>query len=191
MSKTMRNATIVLVLAAAAAVGGYWYWSPLLALRSMQAAAQAQDAERFNQYVDYAKLRESLKGQFAAHMTEALKSSGQAGSDMERAGEALGVMLGMAFVDKLIDTMVRPEVVMRAMNEARLRPAPEGPSAEPATQEDSVRWVVERKGFDRVIAYGGDAGRAQATPGQDIGFVFDRSGFAHWRLTEIRLPPDK
>ena len=43
-----------------AAVGGYWYYSPHLALKSMQTAAQEKDADKFNEHVDYPKLRESF-----------------------------------------------------------------------------------------------------------------------------------
>jgi hypothetical protein len=186
MSKVARNAVIALVLVATAAVGGYWHWSPFLAMRSMQAAAQAQDADRFNQYVDYARLRESLKGQFAAQMAEAFGPGAGSGDEMEQAGAALGAALGMAVVNKLIDTMVRPEVVMRAMNEARLHADVPEHGREPATGGEDLRWVVQRKGANRVIAYGLDS--AQATPEQSVGFVFERSGFARWHLTEIRLP---
>jgi hypothetical protein len=63
------------VVVAALAVPAYWYWSPYHALHSMKAAAQARDADDFNQYVDYPKLRESLKGQFSAMMAESLGSA--------------------------------------------------------------------------------------------------------------------
>lgn len=49
-----------------------------------------------------------------------------------------------------------------------------------------MRWTVERKGVDRVIAFG--ANDDQEPTAKQVGFVFDRSGFATWKLSEIRLP---
>ena len=73
----MKLKTIAGVLAlTTAVVGGYWYYSPHLALKSMQAAAQQKDADKFNQHVDYPKLRESFKGQMSAIMAEQLGKSG-------------------------------------------------------------------------------------------------------------------
>jgi hypothetical protein len=54
-------AAVVAVLLGMTALAAYWYWSPLLTMRTMRAAAEEKDADRFNQYVDYARLRESLK----------------------------------------------------------------------------------------------------------------------------------
>ena len=46
---------------------------------------------------------------------------------------------------------------------------------------------VERKGMSKVIAYAQDAEIKDARPG----FVFERYGFAGWKLTEVRLPATK
>jgi hypothetical protein len=175
-----------------AAMGAYWYWSPYLAMNSMQSAAEKQDADAFNQYVDYPKLRESLKGQFSAAMTKELGKRPSGGGDMENAGAALGTMLGLAFADRFIDAMVRPEVVMQAMAEGKLqnpaRSAQTDTGAPVKQERHDIKWSVERKGVDRVVTRGtqGDVS-LEGTPG----FVFDRSGFANWKLTEIRLPATK
>ena len=104
----------------------------------------------------------------------------------------MSAMLGLAIVDKMIDAMARPEMVMRAMSGAKLQnPAVSGSEAgaEPTGKAEGVKWINERKGADRVIAYGTDG--ASAPDASRVGFVFDRSGFASWRLTEIRLPAKK
>lgn len=184
MPSKLIKAVLVVV---AFSVPAYWYWSPYVAMRSMKAAAKEKDADAFNAYVDYPKLRESLKGQFSAMMADTMQEAGRGGSDMEKAGASLGAMLGMALADRFIEAMVRPEFVMKAMSEAKL----EAPGASRQTEGTpnkprDVRWTVERKGTDRVIAYGADD--AQEPVAKQVGFVFDRSGFATWKLSEIRLP---
>jgi hypothetical protein len=182
-SRTIKAA----VVAAAVAVGAYWYWSPLLAIHSMRSAAERKDADAFNDHVDYPRLRESFKGQLSALMAEKMGKSSQSGSDMERAGAALGSMLGMAMVDRLVDAMVRPELVMRAMEEAKVNPLPK-PTAASGSQKTDVKWTFDRKGVDKLVAFGQDPAQPDE---KRVGFVFERAGFANWKLTEIRLPSPK
>ena len=184
--------TKVLAALAAAlvlALGAYWYASPYLALRTLQAAAKARDAERLNAHVDYPRLRESLKGQFSAKL--AREMGGDAGSRdaLGQLGAALGTTLGMALGDRLIDALVQPEMVMRALTEAELRPRlgqdkpSEGHPAEP-----TVTWTSERVNLNTMVVYGH---RQADAPEDRLALVFERSGFADWKLTEIRLPaPD-
>jgi hypothetical protein len=187
----MRSRSKPFIFVAAAllfvALGAYWYMSPYLAINSMKEAAEARDADAFNQYVDYPKLRESLKGQFSAIMTKELGKQRAGGSELEQAGSALGAVLGLAFADKFIDAIVRPEVVMQAMAEGKLQVPMANRSTKGSETEDGpdVKWSLERKGFDRIIAKGvqGDA-PLEKSPA----FVFERTGFAGWKLTEMRMP---
>lgn len=174
---------IVLVLAA------YWYWSPLVAIHQMRSAAQAGDADAFNDHVDYPKLRESLKGQFSVALTSRLASQPQSENEVAKAGAALGAMLGMAMVDKMVDAFVRPETVMRAMQEGKLMPKENStPRPAPRTSAEAsekVTWQSERKGVDKYIVFASRPGEAED---ERVGLVLERSGFATWKLTEIRLP---
>jgi hypothetical protein len=188
----------IAVIAAAVVVAGYWYWSPFLAIRQMQSAAQAKDADAFNERVDYPKLRESLKGQLSAVMGEQMAKTQDAGNPFA----ALGSMLGLAMVDRFVDAMVRPETVMRAMQDGQMSPtatktsdAPALPSSNPdsqakaETREDAKpKWTYDRKGVDKLIAYATDPQKPGALSSEKLGVVFERSGFANWRLTEVRLP---
>jgi hypothetical protein len=189
MSKTSRTTAIAVVIGVAA-IGAYWYWSPLIAMNSMKSAAEERDADVFNQYVDYPSVRESLKGQFNARLMGALGESSR-GSQMEQGAAAFGAMLGAALVGSAIDAMVRPEVVMRAMSEGRLQnPMETGEGGSGANAEqDRVEWTLERKGVDRVLAFG--RSEAEEDPAARVAFVFDRQGFAGWKLTEIRLPAEQ
>lgn len=173
-----RNKIAAAVAAAAAlAVGAYWYWSPYLTLHAMRSAAETRDADAFNRHVDYEGVRGSLKGQFSAMLAEQMAAP--AGSELERAGAAFGAMLGTALADRMVEALVRPEVVMRAMQEAQLEPPRE---AGAAPVKKSPEWTFERKGADMLIAR-----PAQESAG-GFGLVFRRHGFADWKLSEIRMP---
>lgn len=192
-TKTIKIAAI----AAFVAVAGYWYWSPFLAVRQMQSAAQEKDADAFNERVDYPKLRESLKGQLSAIMGEKMAKT----QDASNPFAALGSMLGLAMVDRFVDAMVRPETVMRAMQDGQMSPAaaktndapapPSSKSDTPASaeaREDKPKWTYDRKGVDKLIAYATDPQKPGAQNSEKLGVVFERSGFANWKLTEVRLP---
>jgi hypothetical protein len=171
------------------AVGAYWYWSPLVAIHQMREAAKAGDADAFNDHVDYPKLRESMKGQLSAMVTKKLATEPQSHNEFAKAGAALGAMLGLTLVDKLVDAFVRPETVMQAMQQGKMMPKrqPDAPASSPTptTSDEKVTWQSERKGVDKYIAYVMKPGQPED---QRIGLVMERSGFANWKLTEIRLP---
>ncbi len=104
--KKFLSINLAALIVAAAGVTAYWYFSPYLALRNIAAAVEAQDADAFNEIVDYPRLRESLKGQFSAQMAQRFGDTSRPSSG------ALFAMLGMAFVNQQIDGLVRPEMVM-------------------------------------------------------------------------------
>lgn len=163
----------------AAAVGGYWYYSPHLALKSMQTAAKEKDADKFNEHVDYPKLRESFKGQMSAMMAAQLGKTGSSGA------EALGTMLGAAMANQFVDALVRPEVVMKAMQSGKFSPKAAGTSSS-SSESKKPSWTFERKGTDQLIAYAADPDSSDNS--KALGVVFERYGFAHWKLTEVRFP---
>jgi type II secretion system protein G len=267
---------ILTTLGVAAAVGiaAYWYWSPYLALYDMRSAVRDADPDSFNAHVDYPKLRESLKGQLSAQMTQELITHPNSGSGIDRAGAALGGMLGLAFVDRIVDAVVRPEAVMHAMQNGKFKFGHEAKNADesdlaaanidivtlqqslklykmdhgsypsqaqgleilldpssrpeagsgyleklpldpwgrpyqyrnPGTQpgevdvtylpppassaptagpDDNLAWHTERKSVDMLVVHVG-RGTEKSTQGETR-FVMARDGFAHWKLTEIRL----
>ena len=69
------------------------------------------------------------------------------------------------------------------MQNGKFKPEP----GETGASKDSkpVEWSLDRKGSNKVIAYSKEPGQAQAD--DDVGLVFERYGFADWKLTEIRL----
>lgn len=183
MNLTNQPKVVIAALAVTfSGIGAYWHYSPYLAMSSLQEAAQARNADAFNEKVDYPKLRESLKGQMAAMLTDKMDKGAASVSQ----SEALGSAFALALINPLIDAMVRPEVVMKAMSKGELNMKPA--TTEGAGQGESKRepkWEVERVNINKVIAY---AHENQKPGASKLGVVFERSGFADWKLTELRLP---
>jgi hypothetical protein len=190
MNLLQKRLSLVAAVLLALAVAAYWYWSPYVALHQMRNAALKQDADTFNDHVDYPKVRESLKGQLAARMTGGLAAHPRSDNPLENAGAALGSMLGMALADKAIDALVRPETVMQAMKNGSLRVRTDdgqgqsGPGGDANTKKPD--WHIERTGADRMLVLVNP--RASAPGKEAAAFVLQREGFAHWKLTGIRLP---
>jgi hypothetical protein len=191
ISRARKTAVVVAI----AAIAAYWYWSPYLTVWQLQSAAQNRDADAFNRHVDYPQLRESLKGQFSAMFADKI---GQSGNDLAKAGSVVGTLLGMAVVSPFVDAMVRPETMMRAMQDGHLSPksvadasAEAGASAErspPATPRDAPKWSYRRHGVNQVIAYANDARQPDQPDADKLALVLVRSGFANWKLADVRLP---
>ena len=176
-----------------AGIAAYWYWSPYVVVHQMRTAAIDADADSFNEHVDYPQLRDSLKGQLSARISGDLASRSGSGNPIEQAGSALGSMLGLALVDRMVDAVVRPEMVMRAMEHGRFqlqndrqREADNTNADAQAPAKQKTSWHVERKGVDKVFIHV-DSGDATSKK-SDTAFVMRRDGFANWKLTEIRLP---
>lgn len=188
------KAISALAAALLVALLGYWYYSPYLMVHNMKAAAQAQDAEAFNAYVDYPRVRDSIKTQLGALMTDRLPKSDQAHPTIAAMGEAMGVMIAA----KMVDALVRPETVMKAMQEGRFGgkpaqvkkentpplPQEEGSGRETVAQE----WAMDRIGTDKVIAYPASSDDPQNLTHQRVSVVLERRGFASWQMTEVQLP---
>ncbi|MBS0447980.1 MAG: DUF2939 domain-containing protein [Proteobacteria bacterium] len=190
MTTALRRGITALVVLLAVALAGYWYAAPLLTLRAMQTAAARGDAAAFSRHVDYPRLRASLKGELAQQATA------RWGGGQNLAGAAVGALLGLGVVDRLVDALVQPEIVMRVMQEGRMLPpldprgepqdraaGPAGP-ASTASSDETLHWRQERQGTDRYIA---QAWRGRGE--RRVTLVLERRGFADWQLVEIRLPP--
>ena len=163
-------------------VASFWYFSPYLSIHQMREAARSGDAATFNAHVDYPKLRENIKTQFSTMLGDSAAASADGAKNPVA---AFGSMLGAVMVDRMIDGMLRPEFVMKAMKDGKWGK----PSSEKAGEQDENKepnWTSERQGLNKFIVHlhGNDA----AASSSKTAFVFERVGFAHWSLTEIALP---
>lgn len=196
-SKAIKAAAVVAIVA----IAGYWYWSPYVAMWQLRSAAQSRDVPAFNEHVDYPMVRESLKGQFSIIFANKLGKSDGSGNAIAGVGAAFGATLGMVMVNRFVDAMVRPEILMRAMQLGQLSPKANEPSNTPIAsadkadhpagvepKNDKLKWDYERQGLNTVFAYATNPKRQDETNQEKLGLVLQRSGFVTWKLTEVRLP---
>lgn len=192
----------VVAVAAVVAIAAYWYWSPLLAARQLQTAAKSRDEADFNQRVDYPKVRESIKRNFSAMFEDNLAKTGSDNA-LARAGAAFGARLGGVMVNRFVDAVVRPEMMMRAIQSGQLSPVGDRPRGDDVQPDNTPRsppnfestkskltWTYEREGLDKVVFYATQPEDANTSGRKkfSLGLVLQRSGFANWKLTEVRLP---
>ncbi len=176
MAARSSKVSLALVSVVLIAVAAYWYWSPLIALSQMRTAMKASDAATFNEHVDFPKLRESMKTSLTAQID---KASAQAGT----AQSAAAGMLGKLALDRYVEGLIRPETVMQfmKMTQAKQQPAEE----QAGEKNNSMNWIAEREGVNIYIAWVGEGADPKE---QRMGLVMERSGFAHWRLVDLRMP---
>lgn len=115
----MRARIWLLLVVACALTTGAWWFSPWWVLHQVRAAAERNDAEAVSNVIDYPRLRESVKAEANAALTGRIRGAAGLG-DMGRAGATLGAVLAAAVVDKLVEVMVRPEFVVRAIRDGQL-----------------------------------------------------------------------
>lgn len=175
MRKGWIVAALALLLIGAGA--GWYFESPAWTLKQMADAANARDAGRLSAYVDYPKLRETTKAQIKAAMAARL------GSGHAHGFEAVGMMLGMAVADPMIDRMVTPDAIaaMFAADKGR-SDAAGAPAGKPFAVDASNAEIVH-DGLDRFRLHD------RRRPGQDGDLVFERHGLG-WKLAQIDVPAD-
>ena len=171
--------TKVAALAAAALIiapGVTWYLaSPGWTLHQIKAAADANDPDALNAYIDYPALREDLKAEIVGQMTaEAEKHKSRLGG--------LGLAIGTAMIGPVIDGLVTPAGMRAALvakrDQAQTKAAPQAASA----LRVPVDPVIVRRGFSEFLV----ASKQQPKSG----LVFKRHGLS-WKLSGVDLPPNR
>ena len=170
----------VALLAVAGIIGGWYYASPGMTSKAMVEAAQENDEARFSGYVDYEALRADMKSELTTRLQEEAKRDGSAEAK-------LGLAMGMAMMNPIVDSMVSPEGMKTAFAKFAKEqkagkaaggdaPGAKGKDAKGAAPADPE---IQRQGLNRFIVTGKD------TPGS--GLVFERRGLG-WKLAGIDLP---
>lgn len=163
-----------LIVAAAVAVlacaAGYWYWSPNMAISNARAAATSADNDKLAQYIDLDRVRSSMRASLQAKVAAAMPQRSGVGA-------SLGTLVGGAMLEQSLQSGLTPEALRATI--AAGRPVSTTSTGGPA------RWNLERPTSDMVI--GCPDFQDGLAPQQRDCFVWERSGFATWKLTELRL----
>jgi hypothetical protein len=161
-------AAILIVITSSA----LWYFeSPAWTLKGMKDAAQSNDADALNAYIDYPALRESLKAELTARMRTEAKTDK---SDLGSFARAFGAVT----LRPLIHMLVSPAGMRAALLANHLEDM--GPAA--SALRIPKKPVIVRRSFSEFVVTAKDQ--------PNSGLVFKRHGLS-WLLSGVELPPER
>ncbi len=150
--------------------------SPFYAAYSMKNAISARQPEKLANYVDFPKVKESLKRSLNASLIAGVK-------DSEKNGLAIfGAAFAMAIANPIIDAMVTPEGLTHLMNTGGQ--ALNKQSSKNGNSELDADFSMSYSGvnnFEIVVS-------AKTDPSKHIKFQLQRYGLLEWKLISITLP---
>ena len=162
------------VVALLIGLGAGWYFaSPGLTLSAMRDAAEAGDADRLAEHIDFPALRTSMKEELKAKMAAELAKM------KDNPFAALGAAMGMNLVDGMVDAMVTP-ASMRAVFSTKKEGVPKRITAVDASKPE---LTIRRDSFDQFTLVD------ESEQGKGGGLIFKRDGLG-WKLSAMRLPDD-
>lgn len=173
-----RIAWIIALLAVLLAV--YAATGPYRTVSAIKTALVEQDPEALAEHIDFPVLRQNVKEQLNAFMAEKLVDEL---SDNPFAGVAAA--LGSRLIDTMVDAMVTPAGLARAM---------EGRKAARSLRDTNSDPRPKRANLFRRARYAYDSWHQCSVyvprqQGNEVRFVFRRAGLS-WNLTNIHLPLD-
>ncbi|MBB3763358.1 DUF2939 domain-containing protein [Sphingomicrobium lutaoense] len=154
---------IALLLVIAIAVGGWWYASPLMTLKSMRDAGLAGDAEAVSAHIDYPALREDMKKEMS------LLIARQAQTDPGPLGEA-GTAFAQSIISPMVDRLITPESMAEMFDATR-----QAQGAPLPALGGEKELEIDRQSLNRFTA------RAE---GEEAGLEFARDGLS-WKLVGV------
>jgi hypothetical protein len=184
--KTKRIAVAV-AAGSVAAVGGYYLVSPFLAIQGLRNGFLSRNTDQVNQYIDYPSLQSDLKAQLGSMMLKSMQTDPEMAAN-PFSGFAMAMITPM--VNSIVDTYVTPSGMKTVLEASSTQESG-------ASQDQTAQNLVERKKeFDKALqkttmGYDG-LNKFQLTATGDDGkktkLVFNRQGFAEWKLNSVILP---
>lgn len=164
-----KSSIIGLAAIIVAGFAAYMYFaSPLVALNGMKTALEQRDHEAFSAYIDFDKLRASLREELAA---QAAIHAAESDNPVEQ----MGIAAGAAIADPLIDRLVTPTAI-RVAFERRASEQP-GNGSDDMFGNLASEGTIDRSGF----------GSFKLVTKEGGSFVFEREWFS-WKLVGIQFP---
>lgn len=170
--KKLLGIAVAVLLAGAGTYAG----SPYLAANSLKDAALSGDADQLEGKVDFPAVRESLKSQISAALTQKMNTDPSM-KDNPFAG--LGMMMIPAIVDKTVDVYVTPDGLSAMVRGSKPNEAMSAPPSENSDIEYTYEWV----NTDRFRVKTTNSKTKKAGPT----LVFERQGFASWKLVKVDI----
>ena len=177
LNKKIIGAIIALVVV----ICGYLYASPYIAINNIKKAAEEGDTEKLSTYIDYPSVRESFKSQVKAIVMKDMANNNSDG------WEALGEMLAVAMVDKVVDAMVTPEGVTLMLQGKDIRDAAQsshGTSTTETKEEDQAEYKTRYTSFSDFEVVIQDPNDSKAVTVKMV-----RDGLS-WKVNKIVVPMD-
>lgn len=152
--------------------------SPYLAARNLKQAAVSGDADAVEAQIDFPAVRESLKSQLTAQLIKNMQNDTGSGSGLVA---GLGAMFMPVIIGRAIDAYVTPAGIAAMVRGQK----PTTPVAD-TNQDPTAHYSQEYVNLDRfrVKVQGSESDRV-------IGLLFERRGFASWKLIRVELPTEQ
>lgn len=172
-----------------ALAAGWYLLSPFAAVAGCRNAIVELNSERASECIDFPVLRESLKSELPAMLAKRMQKPSEMGnSPFTR----FGMAFMMPIVSAMVDAYVTPAGLRTAFSTARLNQSGKGAYKEnkgdaaaakkSAELSESLRTSSLRyKNLDRFVVTGANE------EGSTITLVFNRQGFAGWKLSSVRF----
>lgn len=152
--------------------------SPHWQLYRMRAAVEARDAQALSRYVDFPKLRDSVKVEIMRRLGAEGAPAGSGGNPFAAFGRAMA----LAVIDPVVDAAVSPAgvVAMLEAGDIRVQPRQEGapPPAGEAPRE-KLDYDLSYRSWGQAVVERADGG--------GVAFVLDRDGLWSWKLAGVEL----
>lgn len=168
-------------LAAGVAVAAFAlsaFASPHWQLYRMLAAVEARDAAALSVYVDFPKLRESVKLQAMRR----LGADGPLAEPRSNPFAAFGRAMALAVIDPVVDAAVSPAGVAAMLASGDIRVQPQAEGAPPPTEagpREKLNYDLSYRSWKQVVVERADGG--------GVSFVLDRHGLWRWKLAGVEL----
>lgn len=165
-----------LAVMAALLVGAYAL-SPYWAAHRLGAIAKDGDVDQLNAAVDFPAVRESLKGEFTAALTDKMATDPEM-KDNPFAGLAMMVMPTM--INSMVDGLVRPEAFARMVRAGKVERKPDA-----SERAKKVDYTYDYRDLDH-FAVGLKPADA---PSDDLPrLIFERRGLFTWKVIRVEIP---
>jgi Protein of unknown function (DUF2939) len=188
-----------LILALIALLISVWfYFTPHLTLKNMKSAVDNKSVEQLAEYVDFPRLRESLKVRLNTKLGERATREGQSREGLSPPLSGLSGALFSKMVDPMVDTLITPTSLMAILKGGAMalsKPAPDSQGESGSKRSDKVPNASLRaesiqdvsmsyEGFNRFSATVKKTGSNDAP----LTIYLQRQGLVTWKLVDVSLP---